>query len=51
VGVKAIGLKLPGDEGSFFAESLGISLTAAAFLLDGMFPSAITLLNRLRISG
>ena len=46
-----IGLKLLGDVGLFFAEHLGISLTAAAFQLNGMFPSASTLVKNLHEDG
>ena len=50
-GVRAIGRKFPGKEGSVVAALLGMSFTTAAFQLDGTSHSIITLLNRSWMAG
>ena len=47
-GVRAIGRKFPGEDGSSLAEFLGISLTAATFQAEGTAPFMMMLLKRSR---
>ena len=51
VGVRAIGRKFAGDDGSCDAAPLGISFTAATFQADGTAHSIITRLKRSNRAG